>query len=235
MEVRSFRRRDRRRRALGPRGLRHEGRRRRRGRRRLAVHRRAAVSGLDQLPHHRRRGRPGGQRHGQAPRLGARQGRKTSTIASSASRHASARSAIRSRTAGAARSTRVSPSTAARAMSPTRRSRRIRSVRSRRCLRRSSPRRSIRETPTFSRPTSKWSPSMSATRRRTSFPARSASASTSASTIDGRRIARSGDYAAGRGGGRGRPHDARLRADRRGRLPDQPGRSPISSPTLFKT
>ena len=61
--------------ALGPRRLRHEGRRRRLGRRRLALHRQGGVRRLNQLPHHRRRRRPGDQRHGQARRLGARQGR----------------------------------------------------------------------------------------------------------------------------------------------------------------
>ena len=107
--------RNRRRRALGPRRLRHEGRRRRLRRRRLALHRQGRVRRLNQLPHHRRRGRPGGQRHGQARRLGARQGGDASTIASWANRPPSRRSATRSSTAGAARSTDGSPSAAARA------------------------------------------------------------------------------------------------------------------------
>ena len=105
LAVRSVLGRNRRRRALGPRRLRHEGRRRRRGRRRLALHRQGAVRRLDQLPHHRRRGRPGGQRHGQAPRLGARQGRAFRPLHPRRTDLASARSATRSSTAGAARST----------------------------------------------------------------------------------------------------------------------------------
>ena len=40
------------------------------------------VTGLDQLPRHRRRGRAGDQRHGQAARLGAAQGASASIIAS---------------------------------------------------------------------------------------------------------------------------------------------------------
>ena len=74
LAVRSVRGRDRRRRALGPRRVRHEGRRRRRCGRRLALHRQGVVCRIAQLSHHRRRGRTGGQRHGQAPRLGAGEG-----------------------------------------------------------------------------------------------------------------------------------------------------------------
>ena len=97
--------RDRRRRALGPRRLRHEGRRRRLRRRRAALHRQGNVRGLDQLPPDRRRGRPRRQRHGQARRLGAVARANASTIASWANRPRSRRSATRSSTGGAARST----------------------------------------------------------------------------------------------------------------------------------
>ena len=64
---------------------------------------RGAVQGLDLVSADRRRGRPRRQRHGQAPRLGARRAASASTIACSASRPARRRSATRSSTAGAAR------------------------------------------------------------------------------------------------------------------------------------
>ena len=69
-----FSARDRRRHALGPRRRRHEGRHRRRHRRhaRAICERNGAPRGRDLLPHHRRRGRPGRQRHGQAAGMGAR-------------------------------------------------------------------------------------------------------------------------------------------------------------------
>ena len=106
-------------------------------------------AGLDQLSHHRRRGRPGGQRHGQAARLGARQGRAIRPLhPRRADQRQRARRHDQERPARLA-DRRGSRSTASRAMSPIRISRRIRSARSRRCLRRSSRRRSIRATPTF--------------------------------------------------------------------------------------
>jgi succinyl-diaminopimelate desuccinylase len=40
----------------------------------------AALRFINQLPHHRGRRRPGGQRHGQACRLGARQGRNVRAL-----------------------------------------------------------------------------------------------------------------------------------------------------------
>ena len=107
-------------RTLGPGRLRHEGRRRRLGGGRLALHRQGRVRRLDQLPHHRRRRRPGDQRHGQARRLGAAPRGRRSTIASWANRLRSRGSATRSSTGGAARSTDGSRSAAARATRPTR-------------------------------------------------------------------------------------------------------------------
>ena len=67
-------RRDRRRRALWPRRLGHEGRDRRlhRGRARFRAHQGRRPSGIDQPAHHRRRGRPLDQRHPQDPRLDER-------------------------------------------------------------------------------------------------------------------------------------------------------------------
>ena len=89
--------------ALGPRRGGHEGRRRRRGRRRAALRRAARRSRARSLSAHRRRGRPGDQRHGETRSNGRGRGASVSTIACSASRPASTRSATRSRTAAAVR------------------------------------------------------------------------------------------------------------------------------------
>ena len=95
LEPRPVRRRDRRRRcSIGRGAVRHEGRRRRLRRGRACAHREHGdADGLDRLPDHRRRGRPGRQRHRQAARLGEGSAASASTIACSASRPIRTRSA----------------------------------------------------------------------------------------------------------------------------------------------
>ena len=76
MDASALRRRDRARRDVWPRRRRHEGRHRLLRRRGGAARREARrAQGLGVVPDHRRRGRAVDQRHGQAARLGGRQGR----------------------------------------------------------------------------------------------------------------------------------------------------------------
>ena len=182
---------------------------------------RGRVPGLDQLSRHRRRGRPLDQRHGQASRLGAREGR---TLRSLHRRRADQRRGARRH--DQARPARLADRTARPAWPAG--PRRLSAYR-----RQSDPRaragslgacsrlRSTPATPTSSRRTSKSSASTSAIRRRTSFPAKSGSCSTSASTTLwtpetlSAEIARRIEAAAG-----GTRHHAGLRSDQRGRLPD---------------
>ena len=89
---------------LWPRRLRHEGLGRglRRRRHRLRARGRQ-VQGLDLLPHHRRRGRPRHQRHGEGAAVDGARTATSPTIASSASRAAWTSWATPSRSAAAAR------------------------------------------------------------------------------------------------------------------------------------
>ena len=185
VEASAVRRHGRRQPALWPRRGRHEGRHRLRGRRRARSSRGQwrQTEGLDLVPDHRRRGRHRGQRHAQAFAVGGRARRKI-------------RSLHPGRTEQPGRARRHHQDRPARlAQRPSDRHRPARPCRLSAARRQSDPRAgdagcgaagraARRRQRAVCRPRIWNSPrSMSATRPSTSFPARRARASTSASTI----------------------------------------------------